>query len=99
MSIGSQEHGRAAALVRPAVTEDVPRIEEVVQAAYRPWVERLGVRPQPLSADYAEPGLYAPGRPSRQYPMNATCRLSTPRSRTRCRRRPVITDDSPANQA
>jgi ribosomal protein S18 acetylase RimI-like enzyme len=52
MSIGADTQGQA--LIRPAVVEDVRRIEEIVLAAYAPWVERLGVRPQPLSADYAE---------------------------------------------
>lgn len=52
MNLGSDPPSRA--VIRPAVVEDVRRIEEIVLAAYTPWVERLGVRPQPLSADYAE---------------------------------------------
>ena len=39
--------------LRPATPADVPRLTEIVQAAYGPYVERLG-RPRPMLDDYAE---------------------------------------------
>ena len=39
--------------LRPATPGDVPRLTEIVQAAYGPYVERLG-RPRPMLDDYAE---------------------------------------------
>lgn len=40
--------------LRPAKAGDVPRITELVQAAYGPFAERLGRPPRPLTDDYAE---------------------------------------------
>jgi ribosomal protein S18 acetylase RimI-like enzyme len=39
--------------LRPATAADAPRLSEIVQAAYGPYVERLG-RPRPMLDDYAE---------------------------------------------
>lgn len=39
--------------VRPAVASDVPAVKAVTDAAYRPYVERIGVVPQPMEADHA----------------------------------------------
>ncbi|CAM5487124.1 GNAT family N-acetyltransferase OS=Streptomyces tendae OX=1932 GN=GUR47_34135 PE=4 SV=1 [Streptomyces tendae] len=39
--------------IRPAVTSDVPAVKAVTDAAYRPYVERIGVVPQPMEADHA----------------------------------------------
>ena len=44
----------AAHVIRPAVQEDVAAIEALVESAYRPWVERIGLEPGPLHHDYAE---------------------------------------------
>jgi ribosomal protein S18 acetylase RimI-like enzyme len=40
--------------LRRAEAADVPRLTELVQAAYGPYVERLGGRPRPITDDYAE---------------------------------------------
>jgi ribosomal protein S18 acetylase RimI-like enzyme len=40
--------------LRPAVAADVPRIAEIVQAAYGPYVERIGGKPRPMTDDYEE---------------------------------------------
>jgi ribosomal protein S18 acetylase RimI-like enzyme len=40
--------------VRYAVPVDVVSVEAVVHAAYRHYVDRIGVRPRPLDVDYAE---------------------------------------------
>ena len=40
--------------IRLAESADRAAVETVVQAAYEPWVEVIGVRPLPLVADYAE---------------------------------------------
>jgi len=40
--------------LRPAKAGDVPRITELVHASYRPFAERLGRLPRPLTDDYAE---------------------------------------------
>ena len=40
--------------LRPATTADVPRLTELVQAAYAHYVERLGGPPRPMTDDYAE---------------------------------------------
>ena len=42
------------ATLRPAVADDVPRLAELVDAAYGHYVERMGTRPRPLTYDYAE---------------------------------------------
>jgi GNAT superfamily N-acetyltransferase len=38
--------------VRTPQAADRAAIEEIVQAAYEPWVRTIGVRPAPLDADY-----------------------------------------------
>lgn len=38
--------------VRMAGSADRAAIEQIVQAAYEPWVRTIGVRPAPLDADY-----------------------------------------------
>jgi ribosomal protein S18 acetylase RimI-like enzyme len=40
--------------LRPATAADVPRLSELVRAAYGHYVERLGGPPRPLTDDYAE---------------------------------------------
>jgi ribosomal protein S18 acetylase RimI-like enzyme len=40
--------------LRPATIEDVPRLTELVQAAYGHYVERLGGPPRPLTDDYSQ---------------------------------------------
>jgi ribosomal protein S18 acetylase RimI-like enzyme len=40
--------------LRPATEADVPRLAELVQAAYAHYVERLGGPPRPMTDDYAE---------------------------------------------
>ncbi|MFD8390119.1 GNAT family N-acetyltransferase [Streptomyces sp. NPDC059680] len=39
--------------VRPAVADDVPAVKAVTDAAYRHYIERIGVVPQPMEADHA----------------------------------------------
>lgn len=39
--------------VRRAVPDDLPRIREIVDAAYSPYVARMGTRPGPMLDDYA----------------------------------------------
>ncbi|MEU9099048.1 GNAT family N-acetyltransferase [Streptomyces sp. NPDC048361] len=39
--------------IRPANAADVPRVKEVTDAAYRPYIERIGVVPVPMEADHA----------------------------------------------
>ncbi|MEV8123766.1 GNAT family N-acetyltransferase [Streptomyces sp. NPDC085944] len=39
--------------IRPAVASDVPAVKTVTDAAYRPYVARIGVVPQPMEADHA----------------------------------------------
>ena len=39
--------------VRAAVPADRAAVEDIVRAAYEPWVRLIGVRPSPLDADYA----------------------------------------------
>ncbi|GGU02090.1 GNAT family N-acetyltransferase [Streptomyces violascens] len=39
--------------IRLATPDDVPRVKEVTDAAYRPYVERIGVVPVPMEADHA----------------------------------------------
>ncbi|MER6471808.1 GNAT family N-acetyltransferase [Streptomyces collinus] len=38
---------------RPAVADDVPAVRDVTDAAYRHYIERIGVVPQPMEADHA----------------------------------------------
>jgi|SRR5919106_3232468 ribosomal protein S18 acetylase RimI-like enzyme len=40
--------------LRPATSADVPRLAELVGAAYGHYVERLGEPPRPMTDDYAE---------------------------------------------
>jgi ribosomal protein S18 acetylase RimI-like enzyme len=40
--------------LRPATASDVPRLSEVVRAAYGHYVPRLGGPPRPMTDDYAE---------------------------------------------
>ncbi|MER6163787.1 GNAT family N-acetyltransferase [Streptomyces violaceorubidus] len=39
--------------VRPAALSDVPAVKAVTDAAYHPYVQRIGVVPQPMEADHA----------------------------------------------
>ncbi|MGW5429211.1 GNAT family N-acetyltransferase [Streptomyces sp. NPDC004059] len=39
--------------VRPAGAEDVSAVAAVTDAAYHPYIERIGVVPQPMEADHA----------------------------------------------
>lgn len=40
--------------IRPASSTDLEAIEEIVERAYGGYVERIGMRPGPMDADYAE---------------------------------------------
>ncbi|MFF9361417.1 GNAT family N-acetyltransferase [Streptomyces griseoluteus] len=40
------------ALVRAATAVDVPAVRAVTDAAYRPYIARIGVVPQPMEADH-----------------------------------------------
>jgi ribosomal protein S18 acetylase RimI-like enzyme len=40
--------------IRPARPADVGAIEQIVERAYGGYVERIGMRPGPMDADYAE---------------------------------------------
>ena len=39
--------------IRPAEASDVPAVKAVTDAAYHPYIERIGVVPQPMEADHA----------------------------------------------
>jgi ribosomal protein S18 acetylase RimI-like enzyme/quercetin dioxygenase-like cupin family protein len=39
--------------LRPATADDLPRVRALVDAAYRPYVARMGRPPQPMLDDYA----------------------------------------------
>ncbi|MFI6684654.1 GNAT family N-acetyltransferase [Streptomyces sp. NPDC050485] len=39
--------------IRLATAADVPRVREVTDAAYRPYIERIGLVPVPMEADHA----------------------------------------------
>lgn len=39
--------------VRLATAADVARVAEVTDAAYRPWIARIGIAPAPMAADHA----------------------------------------------
>jgi GNAT superfamily N-acetyltransferase len=39
--------------IRPATAADVAAVKAVTDAAYQPYVERIGVVPQPMEADHA----------------------------------------------
>ncbi|MDG9725629.1 MULTISPECIES: GNAT family N-acetyltransferase [unclassified Streptomyces] len=49
----AQEREEWEERIRQAVTADVPAVRAVTDAAYRPYVERIGVVPQPMEADHA----------------------------------------------
>ncbi|MFF3463469.1 GNAT family N-acetyltransferase [Streptomyces sp. NPDC001984] len=38
--------------IRPAVAADVPAVKTVTDAAYRPYIARIGVVPRPMEADH-----------------------------------------------
>ncbi|MFI6373268.1 GNAT family N-acetyltransferase [Streptomyces sp. NPDC050546] len=38
--------------IRPAVAADVPAVEGVIDAAFRPYIERIGLVPQPMEEDH-----------------------------------------------
>lgn len=40
--------------IRPALAADLDDVRNLVQRAYSPYIERIGVRPGPLDDDYAE---------------------------------------------
>ena len=39
-------------LIRPATLEDIAQIEAIVEAAYSPYIERIGRKPAPMLDDY-----------------------------------------------
>ncbi|MEU6680774.1 GNAT family N-acetyltransferase [Streptomyces sp. NPDC046853] len=39
--------------IRPATAADVPAVRAVTEAAYHPYIERIGVVPVPMEADHA----------------------------------------------
>lgn len=39
--------------IRPAVAADVPAVKAVIDAAFSPYIERIGVVPVPMEADHA----------------------------------------------
>ena len=39
--------------IRPAGAADVPAVADVIDAAFRPYIERIGRVPQPMEADHA----------------------------------------------
>ncbi|MFD3660527.1 GNAT family N-acetyltransferase [Streptomyces sp. NPDC058659] len=41
------------ALIRPAVAADVPAVKAVIDAAFHPYIERIGLVPSPMEADHA----------------------------------------------
>ncbi|MEU9196957.1 GNAT family N-acetyltransferase [Streptomyces hundungensis] len=53
--------------IRLARPDDVPRVKEVTDAAYRPYIERIGVVPAPMEADHAADvaagGVFVAGDP------------------------------------
>jgi GNAT superfamily N-acetyltransferase len=40
--------------IRPAEPADRTAVETIVQAAYEPWAEVIGIQPLPMVADYGE---------------------------------------------
>ncbi len=56
--------------IRPASAADVPAVKAVTDAAYHPYVERIGVVPQPMEADHAadvaEGKVFVTGGPGRE---------------------------------
>lgn len=51
---GGGEPGNSGLRLRNATPEDAQHLAGLVEAAYGHYVERLGVRPRPMNADYAE---------------------------------------------
>jgi ribosomal protein S18 acetylase RimI-like enzyme len=50
----SEETGKeTGGEIRPATAADVPAVRSVTDAAYHPYIERIGVVPQPMEADHA----------------------------------------------
>ncbi|MCQ9133646.1 MULTISPECIES: GNAT family N-acetyltransferase [Streptomyces] len=39
--------------IRPATAADVPAVKAVTDAAYTPYIERIGLTPRPMAADHA----------------------------------------------
>ncbi|MEV8089727.1 GNAT family N-acetyltransferase [Streptomyces nigra] len=54
-------------LIRPATAADVPAVKAVIDAAFTPYIERIGVVPVPMEADHAADvaagKVYVTGRP------------------------------------
>jgi len=54
-------------LIRPATAADVPAVKAVTDAAFTPYIERIGVVPVPMEADHAADvaagKVYVTGRP------------------------------------
>jgi ribosomal protein S18 acetylase RimI-like enzyme len=48
------ELGSSSVSLRPATAADVPKLTELVRAAYGHYVSRLGGPPRPMTDDYAE---------------------------------------------
>ena len=44
--------GMTDALIRPAVIADVPAVKAVIDAAFHPYIERIGLVPSPMEADH-----------------------------------------------
>ena len=55
---GDSGEPRRGSIVREATATDLPAIEGVIYQAFAPYMERIGVRPFPMDADY--PGLVDP---------------------------------------
>jgi ribosomal protein S18 acetylase RimI-like enzyme len=49
----TDKDGNDTGRVRPAGTEDIPAVKAVTDAAYHPYIARIGVVPQPMEADHA----------------------------------------------
>ena len=41
-------------MIRPATADDSAAIETIVQAAYAPYIERIGRKPGPMQEDYPQ---------------------------------------------
>ena len=50
-------------IIRPATLEDIAQIEAIVEAAYSPYIERIGRKPAPMLDDYASQVLARRVRP------------------------------------
>jgi N-acetylglutamate synthase-like GNAT family acetyltransferase len=49
---GPAPHQPGGYRLRPATESDVPSVAELVDAAYRHYVQRLGMLPRPMTDDY-----------------------------------------------